>query len=82
MKTKFITLGKTSKIFKETIFTHYIISGLTVCEGPTCTVNNFENVLHIGYDKRYGDVFKCWDNDDIPNNFTIYFGTKGDEFNQ
>ena len=79
MKTKFITLEPKSKIVKETVFTHFISGSKTVYDSIR-TVNSFENVLHIGYDVDYGDVFKCWEND--PNYFTIYFGTKGDEFNQ
>ena len=79
MKTKFTTLEQKSKIVAGTVFTHFISGRKTVCDSIR-TVNGFENVLHIGYDKQYGDVFKCWDQN--PNEFIIYFGTKGDEFNQ
>ena len=78
MKTNFTTLEPKSEIVKKTVFTHFITDKKTVCDSIR-TVNGFENVLHIGCDKQYGDVFKCWN--DV-NEFTIYFGTKGDEFNQ
>ena len=78
MKTKFITLG--SKIVKKTVFTHFINSKIEISENIAFQPKNYENVLHIGYDKIYGDVFKAWKNEH--DNFVIYFGTKGDEFNQ
>ena len=40
----------------------------------------YDYVLHIGNDKAYGDVFKAWD-EGREGNFVIFFGTKGDEFN-
>ena len=40
---------------------------------------NYDNVLHIGKDVDYGDVFKVWNNSN-PNDFIIFFGEKGDEF--
>ena len=78
METTFTTLE--SKIFKETVFTHFVNSEMEIKSTPNYQTADFENVLHIGCNKRYGDVFKCWISN--PNDFIIYFGTKGDEFNQ
>ena len=78
MKTKFITLE--SKIVKKTVFIHYVNRDMEIKLYPDFQANHYENVLHIGYDKVYGDVFKAWKNEH--DNFVIYFGTKGDEFNQ
>ena len=39
--------------------------------------SGFTNVEFIGHDRQYGDVFKAWDHD--PQQFTLYFGIKGDE---
>ena len=41
------------------------------------SVDKFDNVLHIGHNPFYGDVFKCWNDG---KSFTLYFGDKGDEF--
>lgn len=77
MATKFMTLdGKEKK--KETVFTHYIDSCKELSECYS-SPKDWANVLHIGYDVDYGDVFKCWDYADT-NHFGIYFGVKGDEF--
>ena len=77
MVTKFISL-ENKKESKKTVFKKYITSNSSVEKAisePSC----YDNVLHIGYDKDYGDVFKAW-NDNSPNDFVIYFGAKGDEF--
>lgn len=42
---------------------------------------SYDNILFIGNNPFYGDVFKAYDygiNDEC--GFTIFFGTKGDEF--
>ena len=39
---------------------------------------NYKNIIHIGKDVAYGDVFIAYD--DNPTNFRIYFGKAGDEF--
>ena len=80
MKTKFTTLEQKSEIVAETVFTHLIDRNINISEKPIFQPRSFENVLHLGCDINYKDVFKCWDSN--PNKFTIYFGTKGDEFNQ
>lgn len=73
---KFKTLEPIGIVKKPTVFTHVLEGNKKVSEsevGP----NNYSNILHIGFDYQYGDVFKCWN--DNPNDFTITFGVKGDE---
>ena len=77
MKTNFMSLDGETKVVNETVFASYVGNNLEKVK-TTLKPINYRNVLHIGYDKFYGDVFKCWD-DDI-NYFTIFFGTAGDEF--
>ena len=77
METKFKILK--NEIVAETVFTHYINKNMEIKSKPSYQATYYENVLHIGCDKDYTDVFKCWNKD--PNCFVIYFGTKGDEFN-
>lgn len=76
--TKFTTIEKKVKerktIFKKFVSSDFKIS--TTNDKPT----DFDNVLHIGNDECYGDVFKTWDNG-AENDFTIYFGKAGNEFN-
>lgn len=77
METNFTTLERDYTKTKETVF-----SGIVSTRPPEATLTkptDFLNVLHIGYNKTYGDVFKCWDDD--KKDFTLYFGEKGDEFN-
>lgn len=79
MSTNFMSLIDETKVVKETVFTSFVDFDLknrgTI--GKPC---DYRNVLHIGFDKEYRDVFKCWN--DNEKEFTIYFGTKGDEFNK
>ena len=79
MATKFMTLneGKT-KVEKTTSFDKQIWNGGV--ESAEYTPDKFDNVLFLGNDFDYGDVFKAWDNES-PNSFWIFFGEKGDEFN-
>jgi hypothetical protein len=77
MATKFMTLDSLKSEKKETVFTHYVNGCLQIAEGGI-DPQNFKNVLHIGRDDVYGDVFKAYDEKE--NKFTIAFGTKGDEF--
>ena len=77
--TKFISIEKDTQEKKETVFTRIVeLNGGT--DASIVKAKEWDNVMHIGFDDVYGDVFKCWDNKDV-NNFTLYFGTKGDEFN-
>ena len=62
---------------KKTKFTKVVINSYDVEETNT-SPSEYENVVHIGRDRVYGDVFIAYD--DNPNNFTIFFGEAGDEF--
>lgn len=77
--TKFINLTKKEvKTTEKTVFKKYLTESFSVGEasaGP----ESWENVAFIGNDALYGDVFKCWNKNE--NDFILYFGTKGDEFN-
>ena len=64
---------------KKTVFQSYLSSSMTI-KAATLEPSKFKNVEFIGSDKDYGEVFKVWD-DDI-NEFMLYFGVKGDEFNK
>lgn len=76
--TKFLTLQTLAiKEKKETKFQFFINSEMNVQECQN-EPNDFKNVLWIGYDIGYGDVFKAWN--DNENDFVIYIGEKGDEF--
>ena len=78
--TKFINLGGVPKVVKKkrTVFTGFIDSDKTYSEQHLSNSHDHEVVIFLGYDECYGDVFKAYD-DDL-NNFTLYFGIKGDEF--
>jgi hypothetical protein len=75
--TKFISIDKDTQEKKETVFIR--ILSVRSLDTTLTEPNDWDNVMHIGKDVDYGDVFKCW-NENV-NNFTLYFGTKGDEFN-
>ena len=81
METKFTKFTKSERFkgFKKTKFDRILITKYQILEDVT-SPRNWHNVEHIGYDEKYGDVFKCWDDGEI--GFTLYFGEKGDEFNQ
>lgn len=76
MATKFTTLdNKQSK--KETIFTHLVGTDKKPIDVSE-KASQWENVLHLGRDTHYGDVFKAWENED-EDGFCIFFGVKGNE---
>ncbi len=74
--TKFMTLGKEPKGSHPTVFAKSVSRGGTFDAKKQPT--EWDNVMWLGYDTQDGDVFKAWN--DNKNKFTIYFGTKGDEF--
>jgi len=77
--TQYSTLGKSIK-GKKTTFIKGLRDDLCVIESvnkPT----NFDHVLFLGHDFYYGDVFKAWD-DGHGDDYTIFFGVAGEEFNQ
>lgn len=79
--TKFMTLPQMEgekKETKKTVFKTLLAHDLTI-GGTILTPFHWENVLFIGEDKKYGDVFKAWDSN-APNDYVIFFGEKGDEF--
>jgi hypothetical protein len=77
--TKFISIDKDTQEKKETVFTHYVENKKEVSKVTTEIPGDWDNVMFIGKDYSYGDVFKCWNN--LETDFFIIFGTKGDEFN-
>ena len=79
MSTKFMSLDNKQTVKKQTTFTHYINEDKEIQKTTLCKPSDWNNILHIGTDKYYGDVFKAWDNGK-ENDFTIFFGEKGDEF--
>lgn len=80
MATKFTTLSSETKKLVETVFTSFISSDLKISvTNDKQQPYNYDNVLYLGHDNCYGDVFKVWNNEDN-GDFTIVFGVKGDEF--
>ena len=77
--TRFRNLEKKNnkKEAKKTVFTKYIKGSHEVVK-TTSVASLYDNVDYIGHDAYYGHVFKAWD--DTETNFAIYFGEKGDEF--
>ena len=73
--TKFTSLSKKEKL--ETKFTHALFEGTFKTTKAKPVI--YDNVLHIGYDDEYGDVFKAWD-DDWESTFVLFLVVKGDEF--
>lgn len=79
MATKFTTLSSETKKLVKTVFTSYITfeKKISVTDDRQ-TPDSYDNVLYLGHDGIYGDVFKAWYDDD--DNFFIFFGIAGDEF--
>ena len=78
MTTKFMTLGDSKKTGKKTVFKTLLNSSFTAIKADS-QPKDYTNVLFLGHDDGYGDVFKAWRDDQ--DNFILYFGEKGDEFN-
>ena len=77
--TKFIDNTKKANS-KKTVFKKALSFDFTV--GDACaSIYDYEKVEFIGHDESYGDVFKAYLDADDDNNFTLFFGVKGDEFN-
>ena len=74
--TQFIDKSGETKVYRKTVFKKFVGSDYSIRES-SCSPEDFPIVEYIGYDNDYGDVFKAI----IGNRFTIYFGNKGDEFN-
>lgn len=81
--TKFMTIdGKEKEPKNKTVFKNFLSKGLVMSDGEDKCLQpaDYDNVMYIGYNNYYGDVFKAWNNGDITE-YVLYFGTKGDEFN-
>lgn len=80
MATKFSSLIETPKI--ETFFTAGVEfdqkSNKGRIEVTSLKPTDYEEVVWLGYDRFYGDVFKAISRDGY---MTIFFGKKGNEFN-
>ena len=66
------------KIVNKTVFTHAVDVDREVVE-TGMKPENYEVVELIGIDGSYGAVFKAYDHDS--DDFILFFGTAGDEFN-
>jgi hypothetical protein len=77
MATNFMTLNSEKQEPKKTVFEKQV-NGCLAIDNALWRPDEFKNVLYLGNDKYYGDVFKAWN--DNKNDFFILFGTAGDEF--
>ena len=71
MATKFTSLEE-KKEGKKTKFDKVLLGSMIITKTAEATPYQWNNVKYIGYDVNYGDVFKCWDDDD-QERFKIYF---------
>ena len=78
--TKFIDNAK-KKLPKKTVFEKILYFDFTVGDAIE-NVAEYEKVEFIGHDESYGDVFKAYHDADDDNNFTLFFGVKGSEFDE
>lgn len=77
--TKFILMEPIAKPErKKTVFYKFVST--SCIETAEYQPNDYHNVMFLWHDEDYGDVFIAWY--DNPSNRTIFFGTKGDEFDQ
>ena len=74
--TQFIDKIGETKVYRKTVFKNFVRDDYLICKSSK-SPEDFQIVEYIGYDYDYGDVFKAIRGD----RFTIYFGYKGDEFN-
>ena len=65
-------------IKKRTKFLKYLDVDFEI-QSATSEPNHYDFVKFVGSDKIYGDVFLAWSNG-FENDTTLYFGEKGDEF--
>ena len=79
--TKFIDNTKKNNS-KKTVFEKVLTFDFVIEKaGAGYCLDVYEKVEFIGHDESYGDVFKAYHDADDDNNFTLFFGVKGDEFN-
>lgn len=79
--TKFKTLKSINDKEKETVFNcHVTNKDIMKIEFEETKANSFDEVIYLGKSIHYGDTFLCRSLSK-PNNFGIYFGEVGTEFN-
>ena len=76
--TKYTVMDTTNKTKgKKTIFRKIV--GPDGVVGTKSTPEDYDNVTFLWRDDDYGDVFVAWEDDDESDR-VIFFGEKGDEF--
>ena len=78
--TKFIDNTKKNNS-KKTVF-EKALSFDFIVDDAIADVADYEKVEFIGHDESYGDVFKAYQDENDDNNFTLFFGVKGSEFDE
>ena len=78
--TKFIYNTKKANS-KKTVF-EKVLSFDFIVDVACADVADYEKVEFIGHDESYGDVFKAYHDANDDNNFTLFFGVKGSEFDE
>lgn len=78
--TKFIDNTKKANS-KKTVF-EKALSFDFIVDDAISNVTDYEKVEFIGHDESYGDVFKAYRDENDENNFTLFFGVKGSEFDE
>lgn len=79
--TKFLSLKSAEAIKpKKTIFLKLVCKDGIGANMQSCSPKDYDNVMFLGHDPAYGDVFKAWNEGEL--SFFIYFGIKGDEFKE
>ena len=78
--TKFIDNTKKPNV-KKTVFKKALTFDFTVVDA-FAVVTDYEKVEFIGHDESYGDVFKAYHDENDDNNFALFFGVKGSEFDE
>ena len=78
--TKFIDNTKKNNS-KKTVFEKVLTFDFAI-ENAECGSDVYEKVEFIGHDESYGDVFKAYHDANDDNNFTLFFGVKGSEFDE
>ena len=78
--TKFIDNTKKNNS-KKTVFEKALSFDFTVVDA-FAVVTDYEKVEFIGHDESYGDVFKAYHDENDDNNFALFFGIKGSEFDE
>lgn len=66
---------------KKTVF-EKVLSFDFIVDDAIADVADYEKVEFIGYYEYYGDVFKAYHDANDDNNFTLFFGVKGSEFDE